>query len=70
MSSIGLMRRAAIAAGSALALIAGAAWQITAAQSRPAIHNVQLDVTPLRANLGDPTTSWVERKLPVSLPKP
>jgi hypothetical protein len=67
MSSIGLMRRVAIAAGSAFALFAGVAWQITAAQSRPQIYNIQVDVTPLRANVGDPTTSWVERELPGQL---
>jgi hypothetical protein len=67
MSSIGLMRRVTIAAGSALALFAGVAWQITAAQSHPPIYNIQVDVAPLRANVGDPTSSWVERELPDQL---
>jgi hypothetical protein len=67
MSSIGLMRRFAIAAGSAFALFAGIAGQNTLAQSRPPIRNIQVDVTPLRANVSDPTTSWVERELPGQL---
>jgi hypothetical protein len=67
MSSIGLMRRVAIAAGSAFALFAGVASQNAVAQSRPPIRNIQVDVTPLRANAGDPTASWVERELPGQL---
>jgi hypothetical protein len=67
MSSIGLMRRVAIATGSSFAFFAGVAWQNAAAQSRPPIYNIQVDVTPLRANVGDPTTSWVERELPGQL---
>jgi hypothetical protein len=67
MSSIGLMRRVTIAACSAFVLFAGVASQNTLAQSRPPIRNIQVDVTPLRANVGDPTTSWVERELPGQL---
>ncbi|MBV8242213.1 MAG: hypothetical protein JOY75_15625 [Hyphomicrobiales bacterium] len=61
------MRPVAIAACSAFALLAGVAWQSTVAQSRPPIQNIQVDVTPLRANVGDPTASWVERELPGQL---
>jgi hypothetical protein len=57
------MRPVAIAACGAFALLAGVAWQSTVAQSRPSIQNIQVDVTPLRANVGDPTASWVEREL-------
>jgi hypothetical protein len=67
MSSLGLMRSIAIAACSAFALLAGVAWQNTVAQSRPPIRNIQVDATPLRANVGDPTASWVERELPGQL---
>jgi hypothetical protein len=67
MSSIRLMRRAATAACSAFALLAWGARQNTVAQSRPPIRNIQVDVTPLRANAGDPTASWVERELPGQL---
>jgi len=67
MSSTGFTRRVAIAAMSAFALLAGGARQNTLAQSRPAIRNVQVDVAPLRANVGDPTASWVERELPGEL---
>ena len=67
MYSIGLMRRVAIAACGVFALFAGAAWRNAVAQSRPPIRNIQVDVTPLRANAGDPTASWVARELPGQL---
>jgi hypothetical protein len=61
------MRPVAIAAYIAFALLAGVAWQSTVAQSRLPIRNIQVDVTPLRASVGDPTASWVERELPGQL---
>jgi len=61
------MRPVAIAACGAFALLVRVAWQSTVAQSRPPIQNIQVDVTPLRANVGDPTASWVERELPGQL---
>jgi hypothetical protein len=67
MPSIGLTRHVAIAACSGFALLAGAAWQNTVAQSPPQIRTIQVDVTPLRANVGEPTASWVERELPGQL---
>jgi hypothetical protein len=59
------MRPVAIVACGAFALLAGVAWQNAVARSRP--PNIQVDVTPLRANIGDPTTSWVEQELPGQL---
>jgi hypothetical protein len=64
MSSIASMRHAVTAAFSALALLAGGAWQNALAQTHPPIRNVHVDVTPLRANVGEPTASWVEQELP------
>jgi hypothetical protein len=61
------MRPVAIAAFGAFALLARVAWQSTVAQPRPPIQNIQVDVAPLRANVGDPTASWVERELPGQL---
>jgi hypothetical protein len=67
MSNRGLLRRAAIAAGGALALLAAIACQNALAQSGPPIRNIRVDVAPLRASVGDPTASWVEERLPHQL---
>ena len=67
MSTRGLMRRVAIAALSALALLAEVACQNALAQSGLPIRNIRVDVAPLRANVGDPTASWVEQRLPDQL---
>jgi hypothetical protein len=61
MHTLGLIRRVAIA------LLAAAAWQNALAQSGLPIRNFRVDVTPLRANAGDPTASWVQRGLPDQL---
>jgi hypothetical protein len=63
MSSLGSIGRVAIAACGAFSLFAAAAWQDAVAQSGLPIRNIQVDVAPLRANVGDPTASWVEQGL-------
>ena len=67
MTSLQSIRRIAIAIGGAVALLAGSAWQSAIAQPRFPIRNVQVDVAPLRANVGDPTASWVQQELPGQL---
>jgi hypothetical protein len=63
MSTLGLIGRVAIAACGAFPLLAAAAWQDAVAQSGLLIRNVQVDVAPLRANVGEPTASWVQQGL-------
>jgi hypothetical protein len=67
MSTLGLIRRVAIAALSAFPLLAAVAWQNALAQTRPPVRNIQVDVAPLRANVGEPTASWVQQGLPGQL---
>ena len=67
MSMPGLTRRVAIAALSAFPLLAAVAWQDALAQARPPIRNIEVDVAPLRANVGEPTASWVQQGLPGQL---
>jgi hypothetical protein len=67
MPTFGRTRRAAIAVLSAFPLLAAVAWQDALAQARPPIRNVQVDVAPLRANVGEPTASWVQQGLPGQL---
>jgi predicted NBD/HSP70 family sugar kinase len=61
MYTLGLIRRVVIA------LLAAAACQNALAQSGLPIHNIQVDVAPLRANAGDQTASWVQQRLPDQL---
>ena len=58
MRADGLTRRSALAALAALATVSGALAQ------PPRIRSVRVDVSPLRANAGDPTAAWVEQALP------
>ncbi len=67
MYTLGLIRRVAIAAFGAFALLAVAAGQNALAQSGLPIRNIQVDVAPLRVNIGDPTASWVQQGLPNQL---
>jgi hypothetical protein len=67
MSTVELTRRVAIAASSAFALLAAVACQTALAQSGLPIRNIRVDVAPLRANVGDPTASWVQQGLPDQL---
>jgi hypothetical protein len=61
MYTLGLTRRVAIA------LLAAVACQNALAQSGLPIRNIQVDVAPLRANVGDQTASWVQQGLPDQL---
>src|SRR5271157_3364674 len=69
MYSLGLLRRVAIGACSAFALLAAVACQNALAQPGHPIRNIEIDVAPLRANVGDPTAAWVQRELPDQLAK-
>jgi hypothetical protein len=61
MYTLGLIRRVAIA------LLAAVACQNALAQSGLPIRNIQVDVAPLRVNVGDQTASWVQQGLPDQL---
>ena len=60
-------RRAAIAACGAFALVTATGGGAALAQSRLGVRAIRVDVTPLRANAGDPTATWVEQELPRQL---
>ena len=51
----------------AFAIVAGMAGQSAVAQSGLTFRDVRVDVSPLRANAGDPTAAWVQRELPIQL---
>ena len=67
MPEINMTRRAS------LALLGAFAWSPAllphGAYARPHVTpcGIRVDVTPLRANAGDPTAAWVERELPAAL---
>ena len=61
MSTRDSIRRAAFA------LLAAVACQSALAQSGLQVRNIRVDVAPLRANVGDPTASWVQQELPEQL---
>jgi hypothetical protein len=67
MSAFAVSRRAALAGLGALVLPALA--QAPAAQAQPGlrIHSIKVDVSPIRASMGDPTAAWVEAALPGAL---
>ena len=67
MYSLGLLPRVAIGTCSAFALLATVAGQNALAQPGHPIRNIEIDVAPLRANVGDPTASWVQQELPGQL---
>jgi hypothetical protein len=49
------------------AVVVAAAAQSALAESGATFRDVRVDVSPLRANAGDPTAAWVERELPIQL---
>jgi len=58
MLAQGFTRRAALGGLLSLALV-------TAARAQPArFRSIRVDVSPLRANAGDPTAAWVDAALP------
>ena len=64
MSAHEIARRAVIAGCGAFALVPMVAAGGALAQQRPAARDIRVDVSPLRANVGDPTAAWVEQELP------
>jgi hypothetical protein len=67
MSAFPLTRRAAIAALGALVLPAMAQMPSASAQPGLRIRAIKVDVSPIRASMGDPTAAWVEQALPGAL---
>ena len=67
MSAFPLTRRAALAALGALAF--PVVTQAPAALAQPGlrIRAIKVDVSPIRASMGDPTAAWVEQTLPGAL---
>jgi hypothetical protein len=66
MSAFPLTRRAALAAIGALVLPA-AHMRSALAQPGLRIRAIRVDVSPIRASMGDPTAAWVEQALPGAL---
>jgi hypothetical protein len=67
MSAFPLTRRAAITALGALVLPALAEMGSASAQPGLRIRAIKVDVSPIRASMGDPTAAWVEEALPGAL---
>ncbi len=61
------LSRRALAASVVSALAVALAAQPGLAQSGVQIGNIRVDVSPLRANAGDPTATWVQQELPAEL---
>src|SRR5271169_3519887 len=67
MSAFPLTRRAALAALGALTLSPAVGVRSALAQPNVRFRNIVVDVSPLRASLGDPTAAWVQQELPGAL---
>jgi hypothetical protein len=67
MSAFPLTRRAAITALGALVLPGMAQMPGALAQPGLRIRAIKVDVSPIRASMGDPTAAWVEAALPGAL---
>jgi hypothetical protein len=67
MSAFPLTRRAALAALGALLLPAMVEMGSALAQPGLRIRAIKVDVSPIRASMGDPTAAWVEEALPGAL---
>jgi hypothetical protein len=67
MSAFPLTRRAALAALGVLVLPALAQMRSALAQPGLRIRAIRVDVSPIRASMGDPTAAWVEEALPGAL---
>jgi hypothetical protein len=61
MSAFPLTRRAAIAALGALVLPSLAEMPSASAQPGLRIRAIKVDVSPIRASMGDPTAAWAEQ---------
>jgi hypothetical protein len=67
MSAFPLTRRAALAALITLAIPSAVAVRSAVAQPNVRFRNIVVDVSPLRASMGDPTAAWVQQALPGAL---
>ena len=67
MSAFPLTRRAALAGLGALVLPAMVEMGSALAQPGLRIRAIKVDVSPIRASMGDPTAAWVEEALPSAL---
>jgi hypothetical protein len=67
LSAFPLTRRSALAALGVLALSPAVAVRKALAQPGVRFRDIVVDVSPLRASLGDPTAAWVEKELPGAL---
>jgi hypothetical protein len=67
MSAFPLTRRVALAALGALVLPAMVEMRSALAQPGLRIRAIKVDVSPIRASMGDPTAAWVEEALPGAL---
>ena len=67
MSAFPLTRRAALAALGALVSSSLAEMPAALAQPGLRIRAIKVDVSPIRASMGDPTAAWVEEALPGAL---
>jgi hypothetical protein len=67
MSIGAVTRRAALAELGALAVLPAVPVRCAAAQPVVRFRQIRVDVSSLRANVGDPTAGWVERELPGDL---
>jgi hypothetical protein len=67
MSAFPLTRRAALAVLGTLALPAMVEMRSALAQPGLRIRAIKVDVSPIRASMGDPTAAWVEEALPGAL---
>jgi hypothetical protein len=59
--------RAAIAACGVIELVTAMGNGAARAEPGLPVRNIRVDVAPLRANVGDPTATWVEQELPRQL---
>lgn len=67
MSAFPLTRRAGLLALGALALQGCTPTAPTVAASGLRIRAIRVDVSPIRASMGDPTAAWLEQALPGAL---
>lgn len=67
MSAFPLTRRAALVSLGACLLPAMAETPAALAQAGLRIRAIKVDVSPIRASVGDPTAAWVEEALPGAL---
>ena len=67
MSSFSLTRRAALAALGAVVFPGLAEMRSALAKPGLRIRTIRVDVSPIRASMGDPTAAWVQEALPGAL---